>query len=180
MRAYQMWDEALAICTRQETPPRGGSGGKRHGPDRRLSGRIPDKQVCFLAWPQDNRWWLASWQWPPHRECQRRCDDPVDKESRGGRRFEHLSLNHHGCPAQPRRWPIRLSCLLIIFCPRAPIRQLSAGRQDAEKPFSSCLCSKKAPTGASFDTSWSCAPPQSTTRPTSSAPGSGWTLTSTF
>ena len=47
----------------------------------------------------------------------------------------------------------RFSCLLIIFCPRAPIRQLSAGRRDAEKPFSSCLCSKKARTGGSFDTS---------------------------
>ena len=42
---------------------------------------------------------------------------------------------------------------LNIFCPRAPIRQLSAGRRDAEKPFSSCLCSKKATTGGSFDTS---------------------------
>ena len=48
---------------------------------------------------------------------------------------------------------------LMIFCPRAPIRQLSADRRDAEKPFSSCLCSKKAPTGGSFDTSWSCVPP---------------------
>ena len=43
---------------------------------------------------------------------------------------------------EPRRWPVHLSCLLIIICPRAPIRQLSAGRPDAEKPFSSCLCSK--------------------------------------
>ena len=49
MRAYQMWDEALVICTRQETPPRGGSGGERPGPGRGLSGRIPDKQVCFMA-----------------------------------------------------------------------------------------------------------------------------------
>ena len=31
------------ICTRQETPSRGGSGGERPGPGRRLSGRIPDK-----------------------------------------------------------------------------------------------------------------------------------------
>ena len=48
---------------------------------------------------------------------------------------------------------ISASCLLIIFCPRAPIRQLSVGRRDAEKTFSSCLCWKKAPTGGSFDTS---------------------------
>ena len=38
----------------------------------------------------------------------------------------------------------------------------------------------EGPYGGSFNTSWSCAPPYSTTRPTSSAPGSGRTLRSTI
>ena len=54
----------------------------------------------------------------------------------------------------------------------------SAGKRDAEKRSLSWICSK-APTGGSFDTSWSCAPPFGTTKHTN-ALRSGPTPGSTF
>ena len=47
------------------------------------------------------------------------------------------------------------------------------------KKFSSWIC-WKAPTGGSFNTSWSCARPYGIIRPISSVPGSGRTPRSTF
>ena len=46
-----------------------------------------------------------------------------------------------------------------------------------ERQFSSWICSK-APTGGSFNTSWSCARPYGIIRPISNVPGSGRTLRS--
>ena len=100
MRAYQMWDEAKKLF----------ASGHKHHPDVSAVAKdlaladvylwgIPDKQILLVARPQDNRRRPTSWQWPPHRECQRRRDNPDHKNSRGGRRIEYLSLCRHGCAA---------------------------------------------------------------------------------
>ena len=143
-----------------------------------MSWRILDQQVLPMAWPQDKRWWQPSWQRSPHRKCQRRHYDPDHEEGRGDRRFEHLSFCRHGCTTQYWRWPVRLSGLLTS-CRRRPIRRRYADRRGVEKLFSSWIC-WKAPTGGSFNTSWSYARPYGIIRPISSVPGSGRTPGSTF
>ena len=64
-------------------------------------------------------------------------------------------------------------------CRRRPIRRRYADRRGVEKQFSSWIC-WKAPTGGSFNTSWSCARQYGIIRPISSVPGSGRTPRFTF
>ena len=91
MRAYQMWDEALKLFA---------PGRKRHLEVAMVAKDLALADVCLGEFLTNK---YALWLDLRTTDDDRLHDDPVDKESRGGRHFEHLSLHHHGCPAQPRR-----------------------------------------------------------------------------
>ena len=137
MRAYQMWDEARKLFA--------ASPGRKRHPEVAVVAK--DLGLTDVSLGEFLTSKFALWL------DLRTTDD--DRLHGSGHRIKNASEGVTtqltiSTSAEPRRWPVSLSCLLIIFCPRAPIRQLSAGKQDAAKPFSSCLCSKKAPTGGSF------------------------------
>ena len=67
----------------------------------------------------------------------------------------------------------------INLLPQTAHSATICGQTGCEKQFSSWICSE-APTGSSFNTSWSFARPYGIIRPISSVPGSGWTPRFTF
>ena len=68
---------------------------------------------------------------------------------------------------------------LINLLPQTAHSATICGQTGCEKQFSSWTC-WKAPTGGSFNTSWSCAQPYGITKSISSAPGSGRTPRYTY
>ena len=165
MRAYQMWDEAKKYFA---------PGSKRH-PEVGTAAKdlaLADINLGEFLTSKYSLWLDLRTSDDDHLHGSgRRIENASEGEAVGALNIYLFFVMDAQLNIEDDRF--------VSSCHRRPIRRRYADRRDVEKQFSSWFCSK-APTGGSFNTSWSCARPYGIIRPISSVPGSGRTPRSTL